>query len=275
LDTSNHKPDLMAPVHGAQASGIRILASLEQGGTVATQLKHTARWKPDRWTAGMGLAVIVLAVLAWTTRQTAIQHPTPGQASFSTQVAAVPPPESATAPQAGPVLQAATSEAAIIVAEHGGQPVAQTVAQPAVQPVAPGRPPAAGGAPAGLRGAALERNATPGPVARSTPAPAHASPSASLAQRSRPVPASTETNAAGASPDTDVALLTALVAHAGAPTNVAPERSRDVVLRQEGEGTAPLLARCKQLGLIEGMLCRSRICSGRWESEAACRAPSH
>lgn len=84
-------------------------------------------------------------------------------------------------------------------------------------------------------------------------------------------------NAALAAPagDTDVALLTALVAHSNKPTSVAPERSRDVVERQDGDTTAQLLARCKQLGLIEGMLCRSRICSGRWEGDAACRAPHH
>jgi hypothetical protein len=52
-----------------------------------------------------------------------------------------------------------------------------------------------------------------------------------------------------------------------------PERRRDVVERQDGDTTAQLLARCKQLGLIEGMLCRSRICSGRW-ADAACRTPS-
>ena len=70
-------------------------------------------------------------------------------------------------------------------------------------------------------------------------------------------------------------LLAALVAHAGTPAAVTPERSRDIVDRHDGDTTSQLLARCKQLGLIEGMLCRSRICSGRWESDAACRAPSH
>jgi hypothetical protein len=73
--------------------------------------------------------------------------------------------------------------------------------------------------------------------------------------------------------DTDVTLLTALIAHANKPAVVAPERSRDIVDRQPGDGTDTLLTRCKQLGQIEGMLCRSRICSGRWESDAACRAP--
>jgi len=75
--------------------------------------------------------------------------------------------------------------------------------------------------------------------------------------------------------DTDVTLLAAMVAHAGQPAIVAPERSRDIVERHNGDTTAQLLARCKQLGLIEGMLCRSRICSGRWEADAACRAPAY
>ncbi|MES2075485.1 MAG: hypothetical protein V4462_07695 [Pseudomonadota bacterium] len=75
--------------------------------------------------------------------------------------------------------------------------------------------------------------------------------------------------------DTDVTLLTALVAHASQPNMVVGENSRDVVERKDGDATAGLLQRCKQLGQIEGMLCRSRICSGRWDNDPACRAPSH
>ena len=75
--------------------------------------------------------------------------------------------------------------------------------------------------------------------------------------------------------DSDVTLLTAMVAHANGPTTVSPERTRDVVDRQDGDSTESLLGRCKLLGTIEGMLCRSRICAGRWDSDAACRAPSH
>ncbi|MPQ58191.1 hypothetical protein [Duganella sp. FT27W] len=78
-----------------------------------------------------------------------------------------------------------------------------------------------------------------------------------------------------AASDTDVTLLTALVAHANKPASVAPEPSRDVVERVDGVSTADLLARCKQLGLMEGMLCRSRICSGGWESDPVCRAPAN
>lgn len=89
--------------------------------------------------------------------------------------------------------------------------------------------------------------------------------------------ATAHTSARGKAPsanDTDVALLTALVAHAGKPAVIAPERSRDIVERHDGDSTADLLARCKQLGVIEGMLCRSRICSGRWDSDPVCHAPT-
>ena len=78
-----------------------------------------------------------------------------------------------------------------------------------------------------------------------------------------------------AASDTDVTLLTALVAHASKPASVAPQPSRDVVERVDGISTADLLARCKQLGLMEGMLCRSRICSGPWESDPVCRVPAN
>ncbi|KKO60917.1 hypothetical protein VM94_04684 [Janthinobacterium sp. KBS0711] len=77
------------------------------------------------------------------------------------------------------------------------------------------------------------------------------------------------TRPAAAPGDSDVALLTAMVAHAHRQEGPA-KPVRDVVLRKQEEETAELLQRCQQLGLIEGMLCRSRICSGRWDSDPAC-----
>ena len=65
--------------------------------------------------------------------------------------------------------------------------------------------------------------------------------------------------------DSDVTLLAAMVAHG---QRSAPPR--DVVLRKDDEETPGLLQRCRQLGLIEGMLCRARICAGRWDSDPAC-----
>ena len=52
--------------------------------------------------------------------------------------------------------------------------------------------------------------------------------------------------------DTDVALLSALMAHAG---------DHDVVETRAGDTTESLLRRCRRVGGEEGRLCRVRICS--------------
>ncbi|BBP00039.1 hypothetical protein [Sulfuriferula nivalis] len=94
--------------------------------------------------------------------------------------------------------------------------------------------------------------------------------------------------------DRDVKLLTALVAsspiareepakahpsktkHNTTKTQPAPkDDSRDVVERRPGDSTASLLARCKKLGMIEGELCRWRICSDRWDTDPVCKVNAH
>lgn len=94
--------------------------------------------------------------------------------------------------------------------------------------------------------------------------------------------------------DRDVKLLTALVASnkdipvnkksshantdskasaAGKSTSAKDDaRNQDIVERKPGDSTASLLQRCKKLGLIEGELCRWRICSDRWDSDPACKS---
>lgn len=102
--------------------------------------------------------------------------------------------------------------------------------------------------------------------------------------------------------DSDVDLIAALVAHVShaesagreARKNAVRSRaadvrvsaatrkgrsvdaSRDVVVRKDEDSTTELVARCRALGLIEGELCRLRICSGLWGSDPACpgAAPS-
>lgn len=107
--------------------------------------------------------------------------------------------------------------------------------------------------------------APPLPALAATTASARAS-----APRKAAAPARPQGPRPAAAPgDSDVALLTAMVAHAHRQEGTA-KPVRDVVLRRQEEETAELLQRCKQLGLIEGMLCRSRICSGRWDSDPAC-----
>ncbi len=63
-------------------------------------------------------------------------------------------------------------------------------------------------------------------------------------------------------PDTDVALLSALVAHAN---------DRDVVEPRAGDSTASLLQRCGRVGGEEGRLCRIRICASR-AGDRVCRS---
>lgn len=90
--------------------------------------------------------------------------------------------------------------------------------------------------------------------------------------------------ASSAKSDTDVALLTALMAAGVEPEQVrtaapkvkkihakAGQPNRDIVERTTGDSSQTLLTRCKQLGFLEGELCRWRICSGRWDTDLACK----
>jgi hypothetical protein len=95
--------------------------------------------------------------------------------------------------------------------------------------------------------------------------------------------------------DSDVNILTALVSHGESVSEPAKAKETakskqaakkkaaepvlahntadtpDIVERKSGDSTDGLLQRCKQLGLIEGELCRWRICSGRWDSDPSCK----
>ena len=296
MDTSNQRPDLLAPVRGAAGTGTRILATLEYGNRLPGKIKPAPRWHLDGWTAGMGVAVLVMAALAWMSREAAISgagrpwassHSNPsfstsperssGQITparnaavssvIATPPAAVPEPSAATIvslPESAPP-PLARNPALAAAAPAPSQPMLATATAPVapVPAMASPRAAAKSAAPLTSHGAAAIASASlhETVVSRSS--------SAVAARANAAAPAATNPS------DTDVALLAALVAHAGASTHVTPDRSRDVVLPQQGEGTTLLLARCKQLGLIEGMLCRSRICSGRWENDPACRAPGH
>lgn len=177
-------------------------------------------------------------------------------------------------PWAGGAAGLAALGLAALLHEPAGTPVpepapmpAPAVARAAPPPLAPRpRPDAA------QHAATIVNDAGP-PV----PAPPKPAATAALAQAPRKAPPvrqaatrATASRAVAAAPgDSDVALLTAMVAHAQRQDG-APAPARDVVLRRDDEDTAGLLQRCKQLGMIEGMLCRSRICSGRWDSDPAC-----
>lgn len=252
METSKPKPDLMAGATSSRRStqDKRILAHLEHGAKAPARTVHAAGWTIDGWTIGLFVLLLLMCSMAWLmhdrtiTADTFRQSYSSGATSRMASHAAAPAQhDAADAPQAAAIVNVETADATAVEAET---PTAATVA---------------------IANAAH--------AARPTSAqaqPAHALAATPKATMRAPMATSPTTPA---TTDTDVTLLAALVAHAGTPAAVTPERSRDIVDRQDGDTTAQLLARCKQLGLIEGMLCRSRICSGRWESDAACRAPSH
>jgi len=60
--------------------------------------------------------------------------------------------------------------------------------------------------------------------------------------------------------------------HASPISEKEQKRNRDIVVRRPEDSTEALVRRCRELGLIEGELCRIRICSGNWGKESACTA---
>jgi hypothetical protein len=273
VDTSKTKPDLMGASPASAGSGRRILAHLEHGAKPATKpgRARTAGWTIDGWTVGVVFLLIFIVSVAWLVREETIPQPsafkhdsgkmrTPVATTRQEELQRDASPAELAKKSAGVDGQVATTgqtgQAAAIINEAG----------PSQKMPAPSRASASAASPM-LANAEQPRIVTP--AARKQNGATGTNESAARTA------AAAAASAARTHGDTDVALLTALVAHANKPSVVVPERSRDIVQRQEGDTTVQLLARCKQLGLIEGMLCRSRICSGRWEADAACRAPAH
>lgn len=252
-----NKPTLLAAKRPAREGARRILASLEHGALTLEQ-ERVPRWKLNGWTTGLCVLLLTTTALAWTVHRSALTTP-PQQ-----DIAPRPAPTAMAGPLPAHVVPApaAPNQAAAIINDtavpvqveivRGGDQQRTTVAQTPAPPNA----------------------ALPGPVPRKAApratrevvAPAHVS-GLHNAKTNAVVPAAPLA-------DTDVTLLAALVAHASQAATVIAQPNRDVVERGDNDNTAELLRRCKQLGLIEGMLCRSRICSGRWENEAVCRTPS-
>lgn len=226
--------------------GKRILAQLERGARPLARPARASGWTIDGWTVGLVVLLLMMCSVAWMMHEKTI---TPASFKHSESHSR----RGAPAPRIDlPTAVARELPAAIINESHdtAAASKADMTEHTAVQPAAADMPRVTVTAPA---------------------APARESKTAQAAAARH---ATVTANASPAARDTDVVLLAALVAHASKPTVTVAERSRDVVERRDGDTTAQLLARCQQLGVIEGMLCRSRICSGRWDTDAACRAPA-
>jgi hypothetical protein len=232
----------MMAMSPAPRGGTRILAQLEHGTRPVAKPVGVSSWSIDGWTVGLCVLLLLMCSVAWMMHKKTI---TPESFKYSES-------------RSRPAVTMARPASSMARPEH------QQPATIVNEASATGTPP----------DQAVERPATPLSTTIGTPRGAHAAQSPPQQAATRRNAGSAEAQPAPSTHDTDVTLLTALVAHANKPTVTVLERSRDVVERQEGDSTAQLLARCQQLGLIEGMLCRSRICSGRWEADPACRAPA-
>lgn len=298
MDTSKQMPNLMGAAHGAADGNRRILAQLEYGPKAGSRAAGPARaWSFDGWTVGLVLLLLTLGVLAWLMHEetitpvtfkrhaeggrhvkaTAAQDTVEAAAKIAENVAnaAAGTTMTATAVDVMPAARAAAADAMSAASAAPAAAYADSSDVHAEHPAAIINQPrlAASGPP--------HRTGTPTSINDTGKTANKAGPhKTTIASYGKPAPVAPRVRP-GSSPippvasDTDVTLLTALVAHANKPASVAPEPSRDVVERVDGVSTADLLARCKQLGLMEGMLCRSRICSGGWESDPVCRAPAN
>jgi hypothetical protein len=77
--------------------------------------------------------------------------------------------------------------------------------------------------------------------------------------------------------DNDIDLIAALLNHVSRreAAAVAPPPGRDIVMSAQGEPIGALVKRCQQIGGLEGVLCRWRICDGHWGRDAACPIAQH
>jgi cytoskeletal protein RodZ len=307
-----NKPTLVMAKRTAHEGTRRILSSLEHG-ALTLEPERVARWKLNGWTIGLCILLLAMTVLAWKVHQAAtrtmpyqegaapnlgaartgpvVAHATatPNMPATSQAAAIIndapvqveiirradlqgtPPPQpsgnlagaaargAGTPPDTAAKIVPKAASMANLYAQAGHGPYGHTRHQ-----ASPAAPHAAQHNPPGTDPLATAHAEAPSSPVQADTTPAHGVP-ARARKATAIVPVATS--------DTDVTLLTALVAHANHPAVVTAERSRDIVERGNGDSTADLLRRCKQLGLIEGMLCRSRICSGRWENDPGCRTP--
>ncbi|MFC0169717.1 hypothetical protein ACFFKC_16665 [Pseudoduganella danionis] len=258
-------PDIRPSLQGAASQprddNWRILQQLEHGhahgGTVAPAASRPQHWSIDQWIIRLSLLIALICASAW--------YLHPRQARSMAQATA---PAAALAPATRPAAVSATPAAQIpLTPAHTpvspvsqNNQVAEIINSPASAEAADMTQPAV----AAVMSAHPQRHEKG--LLHKNPRPA--SPPDQMAARvASRVPAE-----AGA--DRDAALLAALVAHGSSSRDSATMANRDIVERQASDSTQHLLQRCQQLGMIEGMLCRSRICAGRWDSDQACRQPA-
>lgn len=302
---ASRRPSLMPASDSSSADEVRILNSISDGKSKARSSSGDAR-KPRRVLAIVLLLLLVAAGVTVAALRMNDRDGTSAPAQ-ATSAAPVPPLASAASPTASTPTGVAESASAAPAAPASAPADAAVIND--TNPPAPDA--ASTTAPRGpdQLTSALEEGVKPPPAALKNALEAKPATSAKPARQSaqhdekKKKPAKAETRN-----DSDVDLIKALVARSGevdkkrsnsaasnanggngAGADGAPQKSAqahasaakskearnvDVVERRNGESTASLLQRCHALGFVEGEFCRWRICSGRWDSDPACKLPS-
>jgi hypothetical protein len=246
---------LLTPAQQEEADRNRILSTLESGGGAG---KPAAKRGPSRYAlAAMGLGVLALAagVGMWVTRETAHDDAMATVVAASKEAppapaaATVPPPAAAAEVSADEVL-ASAAPAAVINEDRAAQQAPEK--QQSLSEMLN-----AGGEPAPKAGHDVISKALETPSAGAAPKSA-----AKPAPKPKPKPAAKEVKKAPSEPATtpeqesDIALLSALVAHAQAAERAeAPKKPKLSVKEQ--------LAQCKKLSKSKAAHCHERVCEGR------------
>ena len=247
------RPSLLTPAQQEEADRNRILSTLESGSGAAKPAAKRGRSRLA-W-AGLGVALLGMAVGIGTyvTRESAHSEVMTSVAAASKDL----PPASAPAPAAPAEVSAdevlaSAAPAAVINDDRAAQqaPVKQESLSEMLN---------AGGEPAAKPGHDVLSKALETPSAG---APAPAKSAAKPVPKPKPKPAAKETRKAPAEPATtpeqesDIALLSALVAHAQAAEKAEAAKKPRLSLKEQ-------LAQCKKFGKTKAAECRARICEGR------------
>lgn len=303
---ASRRPSLMPASDSPSADEVRILNSISDGKSKARSSSGDAR-KPRRVLA----IVLLLLLLAAGVTVAALHMNDRDGAATPAQAASAPPvpPLASAAPATAPASTGSEPASAVPpTAAPASAPADAAVINDTNPPVPD---PAATSAPRGpdQLTSALEEGVKPPPAALKNALEAKpAKPEKPAKQSAQHDEKKKKTAKAEIRNDSDVDLIKALVARSGevekkrsnAATNNASggnganadgaaqksaqahagatkskeARNVDVVERRNGESTASLLQRCHALGFVEGEFCRWRICSGRWDSDPACKVPS-
>lgn len=249
------RPSLLTPAQQEEADRNRILSTLESGSSAGKPgAKPAAKRGRSRlaWAAvGVGVLALAAGVGTWLTRETAQGEVMASVAAASKDVPAQPAPAAAAPAPAAPAevsadeVLASAAPAAVINDDRAAQQAPEK--QQSLSEMLN-----AGGEPAPKAGHDVLSKAL------ETPSKSAAKPVA----KPKPKPAVKETKKAPSAPATtpeeesDIALLSALVAHAQAAERADTAKKPKLSLKEQ-------LAQCKKFSKAKAAQCHERICEGR------------